>query len=123
MHCTFFFEKEKKTVTVPARVGWTLLQTAEHHQLPLQGEEADDVWDYKTLGEGPNSTEDHVVIHPKDFDVVGPPLWQEAELLETLEFANVRPTSRLAAMVKLTPEMDGLTVLVPATNLDMSQYC
>ena len=93
LSCTFIFQKEKKTVTVPARIGWTLLQTAEHHQLPLNGQTAEPPWDNKTsLGEGPGSTEDHVIIHPKDYEKVGPPQWQEAELLESLERGRIQQT-------------------------------
>ena len=44
---------------------------------------------------------------------------QEGTLLRVSE-PNATETSRLAACIKLTKEMDGLTVLVPETNADLT---
>merc|ERR1712087_68602 len=122
INCTFILGKQKKRVTVPGMVGWTLLDTAKHHGLPVQGCAADSPWDYYTFGEGPSSIEDHVVISKEFADIVGPPQEQEAILLNIDDWENVTPTSRLAACITLTKDMEGLTVLVPSTNQNLSTY-
>lgn len=119
--CTFIFDKMKKRVTVPGMVGWSLLATAQHHGLPLRGSRKDNDWDYVNLGEGPGSVEDHVILPQADFERVGPPTWQEESLLKASE-PNMQPTSRLAACITLTKEMDGLTAFVPSTNADLTNY-
>ena len=121
--CTFILQKQNKRVTVPGMVGWSLLETAQHHRLPLEGERADAPWDYNTLGEGPGSVTDHVVLDPQSYEKVGPPGDQEYELLESGDGENMTPTSRLAACIMLTKEMDGLTAMVPETNATMKGYC
>ena len=87
----FIFEKHKKRVTVAGMVGWTLLETAKHHGLPLHGARADSPWDYVTLGEGPGSVEDHIVLPVADFEKVGPCSWQEQELLDASAADHVQP--------------------------------
>ena len=72
-----------------------------------------------TFGEGPGSIEDHVVVAKEFYALTGPPGEQEGTLLRVSE-PNATETSRLAACIKLTKEMDGLTVLVPETNADLT---
>jgi len=72
-------------------VGWTLLETGQHHGLPLNGTKSDSNWDYVTLGEGPGSIEDHVIFPKGDFERVGPCNYQEANLLRVSE-ENTQPT-------------------------------
>ena len=88
VQCTFILAKQKQRVTVPAMTGWTLLETAKHHNLPLHGTPSDVPWDYVTFGEGPNSIEDHVVVTKEYFDKTGPIGWQERELMETEEHSQ-----------------------------------
>uniref|UniRef100_A0A7S0L5W8 Uncharacterized protein n=1 Tax=Coccolithus braarudii TaxID=221442 RepID=A0A7S0L5W8_9EUKA len=122
VNCTFVLVKQKKRVTVAGMVGWSLLETAQHHNLPVHGAAAENGWNYTTFGEGPGSVEDHVVV-AKDFaDVVGPPTFEEEDLLTMLDPENYQPTSRLAACIKLTKDMEGITVLVPDTNPDLTRY-
>jgi hypothetical protein len=73
-------------------VGWTLLETAQHHSLPVGGCKAEDNWDpiNGTFGEGPGSLEDHVVLAREFFDMVGPPVLDEQTLLESEP--NAQPT-------------------------------
>jgi len=124
VNVTLILQKKKQRVTVPGMVGWTLLETAEHHNLPAFGTAcaAGAPWDYNTFGEGPNSVEDHVVVSKDYYEVTGPPFDQELDLLLTHEGPNYQETSRLAACIKLTKEMDGMTVLVPETNVDFTKY-
>lgn len=119
--CTFILAKQKQKVTVPGMVGWTLLETAKHHNLPVNGSPSDTPWDYNTFGEGPASVEDHVVVAQEYWELCLPMGYQEKDLLEMAERFQ-QPMSRLAACIKLTKEMDGITVLVPETNQDLTNY-
>eukprot|EP00908_Phaeocystis_cordata_P015460 Transcript_26617.p2 GENE.Transcript_26617~~Transcript_26617.p2 ORF type:complete len:223 (+),score=68.41 Transcript_26617:378-1046(+) len=119
--CTFILAKQKQKVTVPGMVGWTLLKTAQHHNLPVNGCTADTPWDYLTFGEGPSSVEDHVIVSQEYFEQTLPMGYQEKDLLEMTERFPT-PTSRLAACITLTKEMDGITVIVPDTNQDLTNY-
>lgn len=66
-------------------VGWTLLKTAQHHNLPVNGCNADTPWDYYTFGEGPSSVEDHVIVSQEYFEQTLPMGYQEKDLLEMTE--------------------------------------
>jgi hypothetical protein len=83
--CTFILAKQKQKVTVPGMVGWTLLDTAKHHNLPVNGSPADAPWDYVTFGEGPSSVEDHVVVALEYWEMCLPMGYQEKDLLEMAE--------------------------------------
>ena len=83
--CTFILAKQKQKVTVPGMVGWTLLDTAKHHNLPVNGIAADSPWDYYTFGEGPASVEDHVVVAQEFWEACLPVGYQEQDLLEKEE--------------------------------------
>jgi hypothetical protein len=120
--CTFIMAKKKQKVTVPGMVGWSLLETAQHHGLLMQCCHADEAWDYKTFGEGPMSAEDHVVVSREYFDKTGPVGYQERNVLNMEVPEDVTPTSRLATCVILTKELDGITVIVPDTNPDLTNY-
>ena len=114
--------KKKQKVTVPGMVGWSLLETAQHHGLLMQCCHADEAWDYTTFGEGPMSAEDHVVVSREYFDKTGPVGYQERNVLNMEVPEDVTPTSRLATCVILTKELDGITVIVPDTNPDLTNY-
>lgn len=150
VNCTFILQKQKTKVTVPGKVGWTLLETAQHHNLPVHGCAADPNWDVVkgTHGEGPASLEDHVVVAREYFEKIGPPVHDEWQLIQfepnkTPTSAAARATlppptlvgrrarrspsltrsmrrSRLAACITLTKDLDGITVVVPATNVHMT---
>lgn len=120
--CSFILAKQKQKVTVKGMIGWSLLKTAQHHGLPIPGVLADDKWDYITYGEGPASAEDHVVVERKYYDMLEPMSFQECNVLEEVE-ENITGTSRLASMIVLTKELDGITVMLPDTNPDLTNYC
>jgi ferredoxin len=121
--CTFIMAKAKQKVTVPGMVGWTLLETAKHHGLLKSACHADSAWDYATFGEGPASSEDHVVVSREFFDKLAPAGYQEMNVLNAEASEHLTPTSRLATCITLTKELDGLTVIVPDTNPDLTDYC
>lgn len=120
--CTFILSKQKQKVTVPGMVGWTLLETAQHHGLPIPGTTADEKWDYSTFGEGPASAEDHVVVQREFFEKLEPMGYQECNVLDEVD-ENITGTSRLASCIKLTKDLDGITVFFPDTNPDLTNYC
>ena len=59
-----------------------------------------------------------MVVAKEFYALTGPPGEQEGTLLRVSE-PNATETSRPAAY-QLTKEMDGLTVLVPETNADLT---
>ena len=120
--CTFIMAKQKQKVTVPCMVGWTLLDTAQHHGMMKHVVPADNAWNYDTFGEGPASAEDHVVVQRDFFDKLAPPSYMERNVLNAEVYEHLTPTSRLATCVTLTKELDGITVIVPDTNPDFSEY-
>jgi len=120
--CTFIMAKAKQKVTVPGMVGWTLLDTAQHHGLLMNAVKAEVPWDYVTFGEGPASAEDHIVVAREFFDKLEPAGQQEVNVLNSEVYAHKMATSRLAACVTLTKELDGITVIVPDTNPDTTNY-
>ena len=120
--CTFIMAKQKQKVTVPGLVGWSLLETAQHHGFLMHCTPGDNAWDYSTFGEGPASAEDHVVVSRDFFDKLNPMGYQERNILHGEVFEHMTPTSRLATCIKLTKELDGITVIVPDTNPDLTNY-
>ncbi len=52
----------------------------------------------------------HVVIHPDDYERVGPPGEEENELLDSSEVRT--PTSRLSCQIPFVEDLDGLRVTV-----------
>ena len=89
--CTFIMAKQKQKVTVPGMVGWTLLETAQHHGLLTHCSHADSPWDYSTFGEGPMSAEDHVVVERSFYDKTLPMGYQEKNVLKEVS-EDVTPT-------------------------------
>lgn len=53
----------------------------------------------------------HVIVAEKDFDRVGPPSEDEEDMLD--QGFDVTRTSRLACQIRITPELDGLTLRIP----------
>lgn len=59
----------------------------------------------------------HVVVDPEWFDKLGEASEEEEDMLD-LAFALTH-TSRLGCQIKITPELDGLTVTLPAATRNM----
>ena len=89
--CTFIMAKQKQKVTVPGLVGWTLLETAQHHGMLTHVTHADEPWDYTTFGEGPMSAQDHVVVSHEFFEKTLPMGYQEKNVLQA-DAGEVTPT-------------------------------
>ncbi len=100
-----FVDPEGKSHEVEAEEGMTLMEAALKNMVP--GIEAD-------CGGACACATCHVYIAP-EWQVKIPSLSQRAETEEDmLDFAfDVRETSRLSCQVKITEDMDGMTVQVP----------
>ena len=120
--CTFIMTKAKQKVTVPGMIGWSLLDTAKHHGLLTHCMHTDGEWDYTEFGEGPASAEDHVVVENSFFAKLPKMGYQESNILQSEVFEHLTPTSRLATCITLTKELDGIQVIVPDTNPDLTDY-
>jgi hypothetical protein len=118
VNCTFI-KPNGKRVTVPGLVGWSLLKTAQYHDVPLEGWESKPAW-LEDYGDGPATAADHVVVANEWLDKLAPMYPDECSMLGSVE--HVTPSSRLAAVIKLTPELDGITVYIPAENMSFKGY-
>lgn len=118
VHCTFI-KPNGKRVTVPGRVGWSLLQTAQHHDVGLEGWRASSSW-LEDYGDGPATAADHVVVAKEWAPKLEPMYPEEEKMLQTVEHAA--ETSRLAAVITLTKALDGITVYIPPENMSFKGY-
>ncbi|MGK6356917.1 2Fe-2S iron-sulfur cluster-binding protein [Sphingomonas sp. DT-207] len=92
---------------VEAAEGSILLEVAQNDGQPLEG-----------TCEGQISCSTcHVIVAAEDFDRLPPASEEEEDMLD-LAVAATR-TSRLACQIVLTPDLDGLTVRMPAQHRDM----
>ena len=78
-----------------------------------------DTWMEPTFGEGPTSGYDHVVLTGKGADKVPRATYAEmAQLEDHWDWDEIFSTSRLASVVTLTADMDGMVVFVPDRIVD-----
>ncbi|KAJ1639588.1 hypothetical protein T492DRAFT_936188 [Pavlovales sp. CCMP2436] len=118
VNCTFI-KPDGKRVTVPGMVGWSLLKTAQHHGVPLEGWESAPSW-YEDYGDGPATAADHVVVANEWVDKLAPMYQDELDMLGSVD--HVTPNSRLAAVIKLTKALEGITVYIPPENMSYKGY-
>lgn len=97
-----FVEHNGKRHEIEGKIGHSLMETAVSNRVP--GIDAD-------CGGACACATCHVFINGE----WGPRLGPRGEMEQTmLDFAeNVRPTSRLACQIKVSPEMDGIVVELP----------
>lgn len=78
-----------------------------------------DTWTEPTFGEGPTSGYDHVVLVGNGKDTAARKTPIEEQMLEDYwDFDEIFQDSRLARVVTLTKEMDGMIVYVPDRVVD-----
>jgi len=71
-------------------------------------------WTEPTFGEGPACGFDHVILHGAGTDKAGHRSEKELSLIsEYWDDDEVFDDSRLACMIRVTKEMDGMIVFVP----------
>ena len=90
------------TQTVEAPEGYTAMEAATRNGVPGILAECGGACSCATC---------HVIVDPDWFGRSGAPSDEERELL-TFAF-DVQPTSRLSCQIRLTKQLDGLTVTVP----------
>lgn len=90
---------------VEAAAGDTLLEAARAGDVAIEG----------ACGGSMACATCHVIVEAAWYAEVGPPSEEEDELLDLAP--DVTPTSRLACQIRLSEELDGLTVTVPASTL------
>ena len=86
---------------VEAPIGARLLDVAQADGQPLEG----------TCGGDMACATCHVIVDPADFARLPPASAEEEELLDLAH--NATRTSRLACQIRLTPELESLTVRIP----------
>lgn len=97
----------EQTVTATASDGDDLLTIAQVNDQPLEG---------TCEGQMACST-CHVIVDAQDFDKLPESTEMEEDMLDLA--AGARRTSRLACQITLTPDLDGLTVHIPAESRNM----
>ncbi|WP_109357122.1 2Fe-2S iron-sulfur cluster-binding protein [Sphingorhabdus sp. EL138] len=97
----------EQTVTANASEGDDLLTVAQIHDQPLEG---------TCEGQMACST-CHVIVDADDFGKLPEATEMEEDMLDLA--AGARRTSRLACQITLTPDLDGLTVRIPAESRNM----
>jgi 2Fe-2S ferredoxin len=97
-----FIQPDGREQTVEGEPGMTVMETAKKHL--VDGIEAE-------CGGACACATCHVYVDDQWRERVGPPAEMEEDMLD---FAfDVRESSRLSCQIKVTPELDGLVVLVP----------
>jgi 2Fe-2S ferredoxin len=98
-----FIEHDGATHTVEAEIGATVMETALRNDVASIVAEC-----------GGSCTCATCLVHVDDAwsPIVGPPSSEEEDMLDSA--FEVKPSSRLACQIKVTPELDGLIVHTPA---------
>ena len=118
-----FVDVDGNRATVPGRVGQTLLDVAVQHGIDLEGAcgggggptevRRTENWVETTYGEGPQCFYCHVQV-PSSYDSFLPEAAEvETQGLDDVWEDEVSRTSRLACMITLRREHDGMAVYVP----------
>lgn len=99
-----YVSSDGNRTTVDATAGDSVMVTATRNGVPgIIGE----------CGGNCSCATCHVYVDEDFFDRVGPAGDMEDDLLDLGAAAERRPTSRLSCQIKLTDELDGLTVEIP----------
>jgi len=107
MRVTFIHADGKGRTEAEAEAGSILLDVAQAHLMPLEG---------TCEGQMACST-CHVIVDKEDFDRLPEASEMEEDMLDLA--AGARRTSRLSCQILLTPDLDGLTVHIPAESRNM----
>lgn len=102
-----FIDPRGKAVETAAESGDNLLRAGQAAGLPLEG---------TCEGQMACST-CHVIVAAEWFDRLPAASEEEEDMLDFA--AGARRTSRLSCQIELTPDLDGLTVSVPAESNDL----
>jgi 2Fe-2S ferredoxin len=103
MTTVIFIDAAGASRTVDAQIGATVMETALRAGVP--GIEAE-------CGGACACATCHVYVSPDWTAIVGKPSQMEEDMLDFA--SDVRPNSRLSCQIKVTSQLDGLTVTTPA---------
>lgn len=117
-----FISPEGKSTTVKARIGDTVLQTAETYKLPICGDchgsglpravQRTEGWKEETFGEGPSCCFCHVVPSRELSEVLPKPEKDEESFIKKIPIGKT-DRSRLACQIKVTEKMNGGVFFIP----------
>lgn len=104
---TFISADGKSRREVDAPVGLSVLEIAHRHDIDLEG-----------ACEGSLACSTcHVIVDPEWYDQLDEPSEEEEDMLD-LAF-GLTHTSRLGCQIRMSEELDGLTVTLPAATRNM----
>ncbi|KAL7540295.1 hypothetical protein ACHAXR_010010 [Thalassiosira sp. AJA248-18] len=114
---------------IPAMVGQTLYAACDQNGVDLgpssnagpQAKVRSSTWTEPLYGEGPTSGFDHVLLQGGNEGVkLAEPMYssEQRQLEAYWDDDEIFPESRLASMVEIIPEMDGMVVYVPDRIVD-----
>ena len=92
--------------TVEAEIGMTVMETAVQNDIPGI---------LATCGGSCSCATCHVYVREDWFERLPPPELEELDMLDTAH--DVRPNSRLSCQLRVTEELDGLTVTTPPRQI------
>ena len=102
-----FVDQDGKKTTVDAPDGLSVLEVAHRNDIPIEG-----------ACEGSLACSTcHVVVDPAWFAKLAPAAEEEEDMLD-LAF-GLTHTSRLGCQIKMSKELDGLTVTLPAATRNL----
>ena len=102
-----FIERDGTPREVDAPLGLSVLEIAHRHKIDIEG-----------ACEGSLACSTcHVIIDPEWYDLLESASDDEEDMLD-LAF-GLTHTSRLGCQIKITPELDGLTVSLPSATRNM----
>lgn len=102
-----FIERDGTRRVVDAPLGLSVLEIAHRNDIDLEG-----------ACEGSLACSTcHIIVEPDWFDMLPDPTEDEEDMLD-LAF-GLAETSRLGCQIKMTEELDGLTVRLPAGSRNM----
>eukprot|EP01033_Poteriospumella_lacustris_P000601 gene601-417_t len=118
-----FVDREGNRVTVPARVGKTLLEAALLHKVDIEGPcegggaptdiQRTEKWNESVFGEGPTCFFCHVQIPSAFHHLLPRETAIEREGLKDVWEEEYTSSSRLACQIVLEKKHDGMVVFVP----------
>eukprot|EP00906_Rhabdomonas_costata_P028049 RCo039804 len=103
---TVHFITKKGKVTLPAEVGKSLMEVARANDIDIEAA-CDGTCACSTC---------HVYVQKDYFEKLPKPTEDELDMLDLA--LDLKETSRLSCQIKLTKEMDGLVVSLPAESLN-----
>ena len=107
-----FVDTEGQRIRVPGRIGQSLYEVAQLHNLDMDGHDSEnnpysfrrtDMWTEDEFGEGPSNAQDHIILDDTWQRKVTPPMPEEISALKDYVYHNdLTENSRLASQILLS---------------------